>query len=531
MMNEYPANDRADQFADEVRMLAQGSIEDSLSEVEQTRLDVLLCSNDAARTIYLEYLHDSYQLHRLAQLQESQLAVESADEAEPAEQIVEPTVEPTRWRIAARAGATWNYWRARPVQFIAASAMLTVVAWALFLAVVLPWWREGGVAEVPLPAEDSPPLIVAQITRVLDAQWNEEGAAFHGASLLHDQRIDLKAGLVRVTFKSGASVVLEGPARFEATTINSGRLLAGRMTAQVPPQAVGFAIATPSAVIVDLGTEYGVEVDEAGESAIEVYEGRVRVTAGDEQRELTAGKVARAELGEDGPAFVTAPAGQGGEWVRDIPAPLEAPVLLALDFNSGSAIGAPTTMPGFEEFTMGDPVESSQTFGPLEVQVRAIRTAALDSRRRNTPVASNWFTDEQLLRDFIFGPNAPGEAIEVRIAGLTPGGLYQMAVWSFDTGTKGGVHSDWRLGDRTVREDYFFEGGRSPMANGDYRFSFLFRADPSGEAILRGEHRGPDGRYTVFLNGLQIREVRAVEETPEEVQTPENGAEPVEVSK
>lgn len=49
----------------------------------------------------------------------------------------------------------------------------------------------------------------------------------------------------------------------------------GRITAHVDGRAKGFAIETPNTLIVDQGTEFGVEIDAAGQTDVVVFQGLV----------------------------------------------------------------------------------------------------------------------------------------------------------------------------------------------------------------------------------------------------------------
>src|SRR6185436_1902405 len=52
-------------------------------------------------------------------------------------------------------------------------------------------------------------------------------------------------------------------------------LLEGTLAATVPPKAHGFAVSTPRARVVDLGTEFGVRVNVAGQTDVHVLQGEV----------------------------------------------------------------------------------------------------------------------------------------------------------------------------------------------------------------------------------------------------------------
>ncbi|MEO2013205.1 MAG: FecR domain-containing protein [Fuerstiella sp.] len=87
----------------------------------------------------------------------------------------------------------------------------------------------------------------------------------------------LDVGIARLDFANGASVTLQGPARFEVLTKNRTRLHHGILTAQIPETAIGFEVKTPSMDVVDLGTGFGVSVGTDGETGVCVFEGEVEV--------------------------------------------------------------------------------------------------------------------------------------------------------------------------------------------------------------------------------------------------------------
>lgn len=82
--------------------------------------------------------------------------------------------------------------------------------------------------------------------------------------ILYPGEIILESGITAIEFYSGARVILEGPAVFELTSENSAILREGRIRAQVPPQACGFSVSTPQIEVIDLGTEFGMNIEEDG---------------------------------------------------------------------------------------------------------------------------------------------------------------------------------------------------------------------------------------------------------------------------
>ena len=106
-------------------------------------------------------------------------------------------------------------------------------------------------------------------------------------------KIILEKGTLGLTFDSGARVVLNAPADFDLETANRGFLNSGQVVAQVPELAIGFIINTPNSTIVDLGTEFTVNV-ENNQSSVKVIDGEVLAYA-----ESKDGKTEERLLQED----------------------------------------------------------------------------------------------------------------------------------------------------------------------------------------------------------------------------------------
>jgi hypothetical protein len=120
-------------------------------------------------------------------------------------------------------------------------------------------------------------------------------------SIARDEPLELVSGAVEIKLRQGVTLVVEGPARWTIDGDNRVTLNRGRLLASVPRDAIGFTVATPTATVVDLGTEFGVTVDERGGTRTRVFKGEVRLhTAsrastpatpqGTASRRLTAGQ-------------------------------------------------------------------------------------------------------------------------------------------------------------------------------------------------------------------------------------------------
>jgi hypothetical protein len=140
--------------------------------------------------------------------------------------------------------------------------------------------------------------IVGRITGMVDCRW----AGLQGRTSLRDgvplgQRYALAAGVVQITYDTGANVILQGPCAYDVDSPSGGFLSRGKLTARVEREdrkrdhsrrstldtrlsthnSPLFSVRTPTAVVTDLGTEFGVDVNEEGTTTSLVFRGSVRV--------------------------------------------------------------------------------------------------------------------------------------------------------------------------------------------------------------------------------------------------------------
>jgi hypothetical protein len=90
--------------------------------------------------------------------------------------------------------------------------------------------------------------------------------------------VSLQRGWARVDFLDGATVVIEAPAMVRVVSGSNLEVRAGRVSADVPPAAHGFAITSPFCRVVDLGTEFGVEVRPDGRTDVGVFKGKIALS-------------------------------------------------------------------------------------------------------------------------------------------------------------------------------------------------------------------------------------------------------------
>ncbi len=117
--------------------------------------------------------------------------------------------------------------------------------------------------------------------------WDEDGAQPAVGSRLAPGHYVTKEGIGEILFDRGAKVLLDGPCRFELTNDNELTLHRGKLVARITPGAAKFTVNTPQARVVDLGTEFGVEVSADGSTLAAVFEGKVDLKGHDKNQTAT----------------------------------------------------------------------------------------------------------------------------------------------------------------------------------------------------------------------------------------------------
>ena len=125
---------------------------------------------------------------------------------------------------------------------------------------------------------------VARANYSRDANLGEKSTVVREGEWVSLGKIVLEKGTLGLTFDSGALLVLNAPAEFDVETANRGFLHSGQAVARVPEPAIGFIINTPNSTLVDLGTEFSINV-ESNKSSVKVIDGEIRAYAETENGE------------------------------------------------------------------------------------------------------------------------------------------------------------------------------------------------------------------------------------------------------
>ena len=211
--------------------------------------------------------------------------------------------------------------RAAALLFATALVVGSVVAVVSFLRIDAP---DRSVSPSTQQSQDR---IVAHITATDSARWRDaRRTPDPRLGIARGTTLDLASGFVEVTFTNGARVVMNGPAILTVLNSTAVHVHRGSVSARYEqPEAETadadsargdtvdplFVVHTPSASVIDLGTEFGVRVADDGTSDVLVYDGlveiephrsvavtdAVRLAQGDARRVKTDGSVSTVDVG------------------------------------------------------------------------------------------------------------------------------------------------------------------------------------------------------------------------------------------
>jgi hypothetical protein len=289
---------------DEIRQLLMTGLDGDTSDEQRARLNDLLRGSEQLRQSAARFLRDDSILTEeigtlekaLSFLQQSSepAATAGADQLLPALARWDRANRPLTSTISAN--PLWRTMR-RAADYVNGHG-LAVAAAAAIVSIGLIWQYGTMMAKLdrlytltaktdpadmqrkgprPRSGSASPATApVARVTGLSDCKWpqGEAGLKF-GDALTPGQRLQLTSGVLQLTYDTGARVTIEGPVDMVMTTGIEAKLSAGKIAAVVPRFARGYTILTPTAEVVDLGTEFGVSVDTAGDSEIHVFDGDV----------------------------------------------------------------------------------------------------------------------------------------------------------------------------------------------------------------------------------------------------------------
>ena len=234
---------------------------------QQRQFEQMLQTHPEARDRYIRTMALHARLHSI-----------HADGSELDINEVGHTMAPTKLpRIDNRRMERLRQFFLRPTPLSMAIAAVSIASLLALLAVIAPpIYRAVRGETAPTPTVQTG---LARITGLHEAKFRTARLR-PGSYIEADETIDLVEGMVEIRCHTGERLILQGPA--ELSLLGNPRrsnctlaiLTAGKLTAQVPKAAIGFTVETPTAIVVDLGTEFGILAN-AQRTEVHVLDGKV----------------------------------------------------------------------------------------------------------------------------------------------------------------------------------------------------------------------------------------------------------------
>ena len=324
--------------------LLDAACADELTENQAAALQSHLESNPAARRVFIEHIRLRTNIRQWRKGERSREAGLSRIQAEFS---VEGHPDSVDWRAQGRGRSAVPplfspLSTPGPSAFIGGPVFSYMVATLILGVMLLGAWAytithyQQVVVNDPLggPSSYGPEMVfVGRVTGMKGCRWSDpDTITYPGSSVPLGRRYALSAGLMEITYETGAKVILEGPCTYKVESRAGGYLTMGKLTARVekrsevrgqnprpktqdlrPQSEISkFSVRTPTAIVTDLGTEFGVEVNNNGDTTSYVFVGTVKVQVLGEGNQqgvvLHADQAARVEKGQNEKVRFTRPA-------------------------------------------------------------------------------------------------------------------------------------------------------------------------------------------------------------------------------
>jgi hypothetical protein len=160
-----------------------------------------------------------------------------------------------------------------------------IVRWSVAAAVLLIGlgvflvFRPDTSPEPPKAATPRPAGVeLATALRVEDVDWEAGSVTPSEGTVVASGRLRLRSGRLTLAFFSGATLTVEGPADLELLAPDRVFCHHGKLRVRIPRGAEGFTVRAPGYEVVDLGTEFGLNLEKGGKSRVMVFEGATAVS-------------------------------------------------------------------------------------------------------------------------------------------------------------------------------------------------------------------------------------------------------------
>ena len=146
------------------------------------------------------------------------------------------------------------------------ASWFTLIKWAAVACLLL----------LPLFMLKSPTPTIITPTLVANIEKSTGNNELRRGQEVHEGEFSFDEGYVEISLTNGVQLTLEAPIKLDIKNSDLIHVLEGSLVANVPEQAIGFTVLTPSSEVVDLGTEFAIAVDEKGASEVHVLTGEVK---------------------------------------------------------------------------------------------------------------------------------------------------------------------------------------------------------------------------------------------------------------
>jgi len=255
----------------EFEKLVVMSFDGSISKEDFHRLDDVLANDSSARKRYFELLKINQSLRNYEDIHG--FVPECIRSGNFTEQQFDDSLKMDLPRSFGPASIDRHHHmitgRRNPViEFLKIAAVVMVCMSAMWFMYVLTGQRAQPRFEKGVP--------VATLDTVRGVSWkNKEEVMQAGERLYVNQEIKFLTGTARIKFDNNADILLQAPVNLRIKGENLLFLEKGKLSAYIPPTATGFTVLTPVAEVVDYGTEFGVTVDNSGQTETSVFKGEV----------------------------------------------------------------------------------------------------------------------------------------------------------------------------------------------------------------------------------------------------------------
>ncbi len=187
-----------------------------------------------------------------------------------AQERVSPESLSERVLQAARPRARWRTLGRR----VLAAAAVVLVAVGIY-ALPRP-------TQTPEAVTEAPPEHVAELATAVKLEgvhWEAgDGLQPEEGGVVTAGRLRFRAGRLTLAFFNGVALTVEGPADLELRTMDRVFCHQGKLRARVPAGAEGFTVLAPGYEVVDLGTEFGLNVKPGGTADLMVFKGEAALS-------------------------------------------------------------------------------------------------------------------------------------------------------------------------------------------------------------------------------------------------------------